>query len=399
PKFLPTRKPSLPTLKLWCEPALPEKPPPTGCRPNCCAACTILVRKLEQAPSLPLLSLSSFPWSNPGKLPLPWERKSSPPCSTPAAPPRRSSPPKGWALRSAMRPSKQRPATSSPKIPATSPSSNPATKASSNSLLARSCASPRARPIPNPLTTSSASSSPDSSQGQQHTRRTKSVVFWVRDRAGFLVCLLTLLMYFVMPVAIGETAYFVARKAEVAPIAIPVHVVILDAKYHRCGITGMQHTVNVILFQNVIGHDCGVPTNRFVWVGRNSRDYDYFLTRLVYQTADTEISEPLIGILHGGRSNKYFSSHASPHGRGFSIVHPMDIDPHPFVRNNVNILRWKIVELPHVRSLINLKMFAGIIDAFSGQVSLPEGQSSINEQQGRRDFRPEKYFLAMGCAV
>ena len=206
-------------------------------------------------------------------------------------------------------------------------------------------------------------------------------------------------MHFVMTVAVGKTAHFVTRKAQVAPITIPMHVVILDAKHHRCGITGVQHAVNVILFQNVIAHNCGIPADRFVWVGGNSRDYDYFLAGLSRQRTVTEVSKPLIGVLHGGWSNEYFSSRASPHGRGFSIVHPMDIDPHFFVRNNVDIFRCKIVELPHVRSLVNLKMFTGIIDALSGQASLPEGQSSINEQQGRRDFRPKKYFLAMGCTV
>jgi hypothetical protein len=75
--------------------------------------------------------------------------------------------------------------------------------------------------------------------------------------------------------------------------------------------------------------------------------------------------------------------------------------------------KWEVWAEPDIRALFTPKLLltsfeSGIgnnggilccVSSFLTRTSLPKGQGSIDEQQSRRDFRPKKYAIAMGCAV
>jgi len=206
--------------------------------------------------------------------------------------------------------------------------------------------------------------------------------------AVLLVLAVTGLVHLIMFLTVGESAVFVARHAQIAPVAIARQIEILKSSNCRIRPIGVHDVINLFFSQGAVASDRSVA-EWFVGIGRDDwRDNQSRTWRI--QRVTTETGKPVVSLLHSVCANEYLTCRATTYCRGFSIIDPKNWYPHLFVGDYVGgMFIRSVIERPDVRSLVDLKLGSVINNALSRQSSLPIGDTSIdNDCKKSKPFEP-----------
>lgn len=214
------------------------------------------------------------------------------------------------------------------------------------------------------------------------------------------------------------------RQADVAHVNIPESIEILQVGNENSGLFSPQNVIDVGLLKNIVGHNSeqSATAERFVfhsdfprwygfgqllfakglnWSGNSGRYNGSSIGRIFLKTVISNLREATVSITHSIRSNEDFPDDPSFQGGRFSEINHHNVGPHFLIGFNTD--SWSDVVVPHVRSLIDLKLLRVIGDAFPGQTSLPASDSGVDDDSQKREpFQPHfmgftaKVYLAFG---
>jgi hypothetical protein len=220
------------------------------------------------------------------------------------------------------------------------------------------------------------------------------------DRAAIVVCLdaVTGLVYFIMFIAVGQAAVLEARHTKIGPIPIARQIEILKPSDCRIGKIGVHNVLNFARCQGIVAFDRTV-TERFFGIGGDDWGNNQSWAGCRIHRVSTEARKPFVGSLHSVFADEHLTCHSTTYCRRLSVVDPINIHPHLFVGDDIGSKFSHIVfEGPDIWSLVNLKLFAVIVDAFAGKSSLPISDSGINNNcKKRKSFEPN--FMGFTCPV
>ena len=164
--------------------------------------------------------------------------------------------------------------------------------------------------------------------------------------------------------------------AYVAPVRIAKDVSIFDV--HNYGVLGV-----LVAIRDAAWHD---GSNGFISLHQESFTFGpagWFLKPFV------RLGKSIIAMEDVARSSDV-------HGWSFPVVHIEDMGSQP---SGCDYLRRFDVVGENIRPLISLEKFSSRFPRLIREAYQATSQGNINGEQPSRDFRPKKYFLAVGCIL
>lgn len=175
------------------------------------------------------------------------------------------------------------------------------------------------------------------------------------------------LVYFIMPVAVGEAAVWEARRTKIAPIPIAKKIEILKSGNRRVGLDGVQDVINFFWLQGIVAFNRTLTRSGFVGIGRNAWGNNESGAGRIH-CLSTEAGKPVVGLLHSIAADEYLTGQSTTYRRRLPIIDPIHIQEHLFVSNDVGCVFWRpVFEWPNVRPLINLKLRPYAPNRLSGE--------------------------------
>lgn len=219
-------------------------------------------------------------------------------------------------------------------------------------------------------------------------------------------------MHFIVLLAVGVDATVETSKAKVAPIANPVSVKVLHVYNDGNRFISMKDVIHVVLLKNVVTHGGEITpsperslfSDFTTW---NAGRYHYSgFGGIVGQYFFPESSKPIVGVLHGIITDKYFRDSFGIESGGLPEIEQRDVHPHSLSDYNFYIRRISNVAIPQIWSLVNLELLYGVCNDFAGHGALPPSEESVNYySQQRKPFDPNFFeftsniFITLGLAV
>jgi hypothetical protein len=220
------------------------------------------------------------------------------------------------------------------------------------------------------------------------------------SRLVVVVLAVTGLMHFVVFPTVGYCSVFEPRKAQIAPVAVPIAVVILEADCQGNRLIGCLDVVDRIGIERFTRFDGRKAPESLHWVRRYTWGNDYF--RGSWSIGKRRIAETIKPCIHFVRciwTEECPGSSYPPECGRPSIIDPMDVDPKPVAFGDMKPACIERSAVPNVGSLVSLKLFAGVVDKRAGHASLPKSDSSIDGDGDKSPKRYDKVFVAIGALV